>query len=425
MALQDLPHVGSVINGDDEERVVRLFEHLAAVIEERRGRYEAGGAALTLEEYRRASGNGSEPRILLLLDGFTAFRESYDTNAYLQPTYARFQRILADGRSVGVHVGLTADRPGAIPTAVLSPFGRRVVMRLADAEEYASWGLPKDVLTTSSAPGRAIQVHNPQEIQLAVLGRDVNSAAQAELLADLARSVAKFHHTRPEPIKRLPDLILGSTAPRDVKGLPVLGMRDSDLTFIGFDPVGAVGIAGLLETGRTNATQWMVAACAAVHPDAEFYHLGLRPSRLSGLGIWRASATNASDCAAVAEQALQTAMEAAEPGQPRVVVAIEALTDHADGEAHHQILELIRTCRRRGHLIIGESETSTWTGSYNELSAEIRGARRGLILVPEANDGDTLFKTTLPRFQRRAFPTGRGFWIHGGRTTKVQVPLCE
>ena len=78
--LEGLPHVGSVIPGDDVERVQRLIRWLRQTVDERSVRYASVQAA-SITEFRAASGEAAEPRLLLLLDGYAAFRQSFDTGS--------------------------------------------------------------------------------------------------------------------------------------------------------------------------------------------------------------------------------------------------------------------------------------------------------------------------------------------------------
>jgi S-DNA-T family DNA segregation ATPase FtsK/SpoIIIE len=44
-----------------------------------------------------------------------------------------------------------------------------------------------------------------------------------------------------------------------------------------------------------------------------------------------------------------------------------------------------------------------------------------MLLWPEATDGEML-KTPLPRFKKAEMPPGRGFFVQGGKTWRVQLP---
>ncbi|MGO8609478.1 hypothetical protein ACC848_41685, partial [Rhizobium johnstonii] len=75
--LESLPHVGAIIAGDDTERIERLFGMLRTELDRRGDTYAAAGAS-TLTEYRMLAGAPEEPRILLLVDGFAAFRNAFE-----------------------------------------------------------------------------------------------------------------------------------------------------------------------------------------------------------------------------------------------------------------------------------------------------------------------------------------------------------
>ena len=66
----------------------------------------------------------NEPRILLLIDGFAAFREDWEVASGRSNWYDVFRSILSDGRHLGVHVAFTAD--------LASPRMALVVENLAD-----------------------------------------------------------------------------------------------------------------------------------------------------------------------------------------------------------------------------------------------------------------------------------------------------
>ncbi|MDF2510106.1 MAG: hypothetical protein K0Q52_3965, partial [Microbacterium sp.] len=178
-SLEVLPHVGSIISGDDAERVQRVLRSLARVLDDRGKRFSAANAS-SLTEYREITGK-AEARIVLLIDGFPQFRGEWESTTARMPFYQTFMRILGEGRPLGVHVVASADRSGSVPTAVSANVSRRVVLRLSDESGYAMLNAPKDVLDERSAPGRAII--DGRETQIATLGGTPNVAEQTKLLA--------------------------------------------------------------------------------------------------------------------------------------------------------------------------------------------------------------------------------------------------
>jgi S-DNA-T family DNA segregation ATPase FtsK/SpoIIIE len=126
--LEVLPHVGAVVDGDDAEGISRVLRRVRDVVEERATRFAAVRAD-SLPAYRAHAEKPEEPRILLLVDGVSAFREAYEFTAAAE--FGIFAQIAADGRAVGVHVVVTGDRPNAVPMSIASTIQRRVVLRQA------------------------------------------------------------------------------------------------------------------------------------------------------------------------------------------------------------------------------------------------------------------------------------------------------
>ena len=164
--LEDLPHVGSIISGQDEERVKRLITTLRETIDERAIRYSAANAT-TITQYRKITGRTDEPRIFVLVDGLTAFRNAYESAGALMKWLDAFTSLLADGRPVGVHFVLSVDARNGLPVAMGSSVQSRFVLRMATEDDYSFLGVPTDVLTPESPPGRGI--FKKREVQVACL----------------------------------------------------------------------------------------------------------------------------------------------------------------------------------------------------------------------------------------------------------------
>lgn len=420
--LEDLPTVGSIVSGDDDERIQRLLRTLRDVIDERSVRYAAARAS-TISDYRKDEGKPDEPRILLLLDGFGTFRTDYEGVVGRDAYYGLFQRLLADGRAVGVHVAMTADRPNSVPSSVGASFQKRIVLRQTDDDAYYALGVARDVLSPTSPPGRAIDGVTGQELQVAILGTSMNLAVQARELEAFGRDLATRHTTRPEPVRALPTTIPAGSLPAVIGTRPVVGIGDALLKPVTFEPVGTLLIAGPGQSGRSNAVAWLAGAASAAMPGARMIHLSARRSPWSARPLWECSATGADEVSEVAAGLLADAALPAAAGRPGLCVVFESFPDFVGGPADAMLTELVKALRRNDHLIIAEGETSGWNSW--PLSMEIRNGMTGLLLAPDQQDGDAVLRTSLPRVRRADFPPGRGFWIRAGKATKVQVPLAD
>jgi DNA segregation ATPase, ftsK/spoIIIE family len=111
------------------------------------------------------------------------------------------------------------------------------------------------------------------------------------------------------------------------------------------------------------------------------------------------------------------------PGLPRVAVFVEQFSELAGSPADSTLAESLKLARRNGHLLIGAGEIATMSG-FNSSMPELKGARQGLLLQPEMNDGD-LLKAQLPRVRAADFPPGRGYWIAAGDAVRVQIPEVD
>lgn len=422
--LEVLPHVGGVIDADDTERVQRLIRHLTEVIDERADRYSAAHAG-TITDYRQISGNTAEPRILLLVDGLGAWRGALEKTMDGMALLDAFGRVLVDGRAVGVHVAGTAERPQAITSAMASSFLRKVVLRQSDEDGYMYFGLPKDVLSPTSPPGRAMQTDNPQEMQMAILGQSMDVLAQARELEAFGRYLESRGRQRPAAIKRLPaDLTARDLLPV-VAGSPVIGMSSDTLAPQVFEAVGVMLVAGPPQSGTTNAVRWMATAVKAWDADAVRVHIASRRSPLAGLeDLWDLSVSGEERIKEALERILPTLEQEARPGHPTVALFIEGYPEFLQGPLEAKLIDAVKKAKRNGHLVVAEGETSGWNSSW-PLLQEIRSARTGLLLQPDSGDGDMILRTSIPKVRRGEMPVGRGYWVQASKATKVQVPLLE
>lgn len=420
--LEALPNVGSIIDGDDEERVARLMRKLRAMVDERAARFNAVRAD-TLKAFREKPGNEREPRILLLLDGFGTFRTEYDAGLQRQQIYGQFQQIANEGRGVGIHIAITADRPMAVPNAILGAFQHRIVMRLADDDAYMALGVPKDVLGPSSPPGRCMNAVEPNELQLAVLGRDTSPPGQAQAIELLAASLgAKHQAERPAPIRRLADNIPVADLPPAVGGLPTLGVEDVSLAPVGFDPTGGLLIAGPGAGDAATAMAWLAHSMQRALPQVPRVLLSPRATPLAEFGWWNSRVSGIDQVKEYLESQLKPFVQQEAPkGSPGVAIFIDQVPEFGGSALEQPLVELTKLVRRNGHLLVAAGETAGIAG-YSSLNNELKSGRAGFLLAPESTDGDML-KVQLGKVRAVDFPPGRGFWIAKGKATKVQLPI--
>ena len=415
-SLEALPHVGSIIPGDDPERVQRVLRTLNEILD-RRGKAFSEANAASLTEYRRLTGI-REPRIVLLLDGFGQFKADWDTTTVRMPFYNVFMRILGEGRPLGVHAVATADRAGAVPTAVSANITKRIVLRLSDDSAYQVLGVPKDVLSERSAPGRAIV--EGLETQIAVLGGTANVAEQTKALEQLAERLRAAGAHEAPAIGSLPTSYSEGGLPAELGGEPVLGLADDTLGPSAFEPVGTFIVTGPPQSGKTTAMRSIVNSIRRFDPGVRLFHFAGRRAQLTDFAPWMRSATTVDAAKALAKELIEVITDETIPG--RLMVVVEGVPQFGDTEAERPMKEMFQAINRSEHFLIGDADVSLLSSGFGFIG-DFKAGRQGVALKPDAFDGDSVFKTPFPKVKRADSPEGRGIFVQNGRLVTVQLPL--
>lgn len=412
--IEPLPHVGAVVDGDDVERVTRMMRMLREIVEERAERFGAVRAG-SISEYRSISGNSSEPRVLLFIDGGGVFRQQYE---YLAGTvYGDFQQLLADGRSVGVHIVMSVDRPASLNPAIASTMQRKIVLRLTDDIDYSALDVAPDILSANSPPGRAII--DGIEAQVAIFGGSKSVADQSRAIERLAETLVERGMSRPAGVAKLADDIDLAAMPPAPAGTIVLGVADDDLQPVFLETSGTLMLTGPPSSGRSTGLASIARSVTKGRAGVHAFYFGNAKSRLRSLIEWEGASTTVESAVELVARVKELAAQPA-TDQSRVVVIIEGISEFLSTPADAPLIDMIKLLKRGDHFVVGESETSTWSSSW-PLLQEFKSARRGFALQPDQPEGDLLFRTSFPRVKRSEFPIGRGYLVQAGKVRRLQL----
>ena len=373
-------------------------------------------SAASITEYRSITGERM-PRVILLLDGFGQFKAEWDATSARLPFYNVFMRILGEGRPLGVHVIATADRSGSVPTSVSANVSKRIVLRLSDESAYQILGVPKDVLSEHSPVGRAIV--DGFETQIAVLGGTSNVAEQSKAFEKLAAQMRAAGVREVPEIGALPTELSVSALPAALEGEPLLGIAEDTLSPRGFEPVGTFSVSGPPQSGKTNALKWLVTSMSRFDPEVKLFYFGGRRSQLATFAPWVRSATNPEEAKALAKELVDIVPDESIPG--RIMIVVENVTQFADTDAERPLKELFQAINRSDHFLVGDADVSALSSGFGFVG-DFKAGRRGIVLKPDAYDGDSLFKLPFPKVKRSDFPAGRGIFVQNGRLVTVQLP---
>lgn len=417
--LEDLPHVGSIISGQDEERVKRLITMLRETIDERAIRYSRSSAT-TITQYRRLTGDTDEPRIFVLVDGLTAFRNAYESSGALMRWLDAFTALLGDGRPVGVHFVLSVDARNGLPVSMGSSVQSRFALRMATDEDYGFLGVPSDVLTPESPPGRGI--FKKREVQVAVLGGSQDASEQSRMVRGFAETMAKSGRTPAPPIASLPEVVPASDLPAEVGGLPVIGMDSDELAPVAFDPRGGFVVTGPPGSGRTTTVAAMVRAVKRWNPAAQAHLItARRNSELLDMPEFDTTATREE---AVKELCARLKERALDESSPLQVLVLEKVDDLNAPPFQSPVQDVVKPLVDNDHFVIGEADPQAFSSSMG-MPGIIKSSRSGMALAPDGSEGTMVFKTNFPPLARVVMPEGRGVLVRRGRAAIVQVALQE
>jgi DNA segregation ATPase FtsK/SpoIIIE, S-DNA-T family len=416
-ALERLPHVGSVIDGDDAERVQRLLRSLDREMD-RRAKAFADADAANLAEYRTIV-DPKATRVFLLIDSFPEFRKDWEIPAARSPFYRMFMRVLSEGRNLGVHAVLAADRAGSVGGSVTGNISRKIVLRLADPNGYLYLGVARDVLDESSPAGRALL--DGAETQLAVIGGTGNVAEQAKVLDQIAADLRASGVADVDEIGALPTRVAQVDMPDTVEAQPVFGVAEDTLAPRGFDPVGTFAIVGPPQSGRTNALRALVTAMERLDPDAKLFHFGGRRAELAEFRPWIRSAVRPDDVEELAKELAELVVDESVPG--RIVIVVEDVAQLNDGPAERALRGLMSAVNNSDHVLFGEADISR-AGSSSGTIGEWKAGRQGIALQPDTYDGESVFKVPFPRIKRSESPVGRGIFVQFGKGVMMQMPIA-
>lgn len=409
--LSSWANVGVVAHANEPETIADTIEYL---ISRWRWRTEIALRNATrsfpeLREVLRGEPDGGE-RIIVAIDGLEAVLESLPG-----ASSASFLELITGGRVVGIHFVISAESVENLPAAWRGAFGMRIELN-------------------GSVPGRGLIADDPRDIQIAVLGNDPSEPVQTRILEHLG-TLAK---TTADPIGRLAVPIFASTLTAVSKGEMALGLSAPDGRQINTVTHGVYLIArggGEVDRAVSLAVmRWLAHSLRSSSSDTGMVLLSAQRHEdsspaletLAGLEIWDAVACGFADFRDFYHQLLSVAEQKSPPGFPGLAIFIADLPEFAqNADAAAAMTDVIRAARSHGHLVFASGAANSRDGlswaTDSELNTVVKAPAAGLSLGLSAADTTAIFGVSVPQ-DGTVFPPARGYWIHRGRATKIQLP---
>ncbi|WP_131739776.1 FtsK/SpoIIIE domain-containing protein [Actinomadura roseirufa] len=437
LPLVSLPHCGAVVTRDQLDRCERLLTALSAEVARRQQLFAEAGFASLAEQRAAVAATDRLPWMVLLLDrweGFLGAFEHYDYGRLVDQVL----RLLREGSAVGLRAVFTGDRSG-LGGQVSTVFDRRLVLRMADPNDYGYAGLQERQVPAAMPPGRALEAAGPglplRESQIGLLGDDPSGTSQVAALQEIARAaVARYGRL---PLRRRPlhvDELPVRVTYREAMALDPEFLAPSALwalVGVGGDTLAPVGVdllddgpgfavAGPPRSGRSTTLRTIVhslldpAVAGGLVPvvliTPRRSPLRLLSGRPGVLGVLTAEST-ADD------------LEHVIGDEHRYVVVVDDAELIDETDLDDALRGLLRTARDGEHAVVIGGTTTDLGRGYRGFLADTRRSRSGVLLSIESPDDGDLFGLRLPRNAPLTGPTGRGLFVATGATTQIQVAL--
>jgi S-DNA-T family DNA segregation ATPase FtsK/SpoIIIE len=207
---EKLPHVGGVFGEADTEYISRLLRKLEGIIEERRN-YCATHSLDDFLAYQRRRAEKSDlpemPAVVLVIDKFVDFKQANDKEM------DRLLMIARQGRTYGVYLVLSVDRPISVPMQLMSLIELRIALRLIEYTDSLTLIGKNDAASLDPAiPGRGYKRGKTLEevhIALPVPGDDDDEQTSQldELVASFTQDGKVAKAVQAPPIRLLPEYV--------------------------------------------------------------------------------------------------------------------------------------------------------------------------------------------------------------------------
>lgn len=162
-----LPHMETAIDAMESARVERLLRILATTLDERTNKIREFGS---LVHYNAHNPDNTLPAVVVAINNFAEFKESYENHLDLLTT------LIRDGRALGLYFVITADQVSAVPSKIYNLCTQRLSLKMADPSDYQGIvGRAVSILTETPGRGAISIEREPREFHVGVVTEPENT----------------------------------------------------------------------------------------------------------------------------------------------------------------------------------------------------------------------------------------------------------
>ncbi len=256
------PHVGEVVNDNEEEKVDKLIKLINKELEIRREKF-AKHSVGSIKAYRNATGE-KLPYITLIVDNFAPMFQLYpETDSF-------FLNLTRQGGSYGIYLVATANHPNALTYKISQNIKNAVALQMNDKSDYAALVGKTNGLEPDNTDGRGlIKGEMPLEFQTALPAVGDTDTDRVAMIRKFADEMNKaWTGKKATPIPMMPDIITFNSVTDDEI---TLGITSYEVYPIGmnFDLSHYMPISGFPKTGKSNMIKVIAKQMRNAYQDME------------------------------------------------------------------------------------------------------------------------------------------------------------
>lgn len=397
----------------DNESVLRILRFVEQLLVER------GSAATTWHPTE------TSPMVILAIDGIAVFTSQYETLNRGEATDI-VDRLAREGRNVGIHLIVTAERPNHIPFAMTSALGLTLQLRCNSVDDAANIGLPDWIASPDTPAGRGLIGHTT--FQVAVPSDWLEPEPHSDRFDSVVGAAAETERTSQTALPLLPSRLSAEQATAwkpphvfrhgstrgDHVDAPFALSADS-LEFVACPELNdSFLIAGPPGSGKTATLDFLVKCLSTRSNDAAYGPVVLGSESSLPYAV--------SDPEQLLQQLARATHDTVTDSGKRIVVAIDDIDRVLDSSAAAALEEqLTALLHQRRLTLLAAGDIDQLMRSYSPLMQGLASRRCGLLLDPDVDIHASIFHTALPR--RDEIPTGpgRGWLINNKSARYIQV----
>lgn len=365
------------------------------------------------------------PMLIVAIDGIAVFTSQYETLNRGEATDI-VDRLAREGRSVGIHLIVTAERPNHIPFAMTSALGVTLQLRCNSVDDATNVGLPDWIASPDTPPGRGLIGHTT--FQVAVPSRWLEQSLQDDVATANGFEASQTVHESSDTLPVLPARLSVSQVdtwrtPHMLRVRPGAGGPVRIPFALAADHLGLVEcpeihdsflIAGPPGSGKTATLDFLVEC------------LGARSSVNERQVIVLSTESSLPEAIHDPEHLVRTLTSLTQDGTPdskvRIVVAMDDIDRVLDSPAAVMLEELLMTLLHQRRLtLLATGDIDQLMRSYSPVVQGLTSRRRGLLLDPDVDIHASIFHASLPRRDEIPSSPGRGWLINNKLAQYVQV----